>query len=282
MTQLGTVTAPTVEVEPESVTVSWTQVANADTYNLTFYPDLPDTSVNYDLADANIGTNPLVYTRTPGTGSTSQKIPVQSSGSASGLRSGVNYKVTAIAHDSTATYTDSTESAKSTAFKTVGAKQAAAGTQSEVAHRTTNEFTGAAYASAGQTKGQVTYVRNADGTISQTTVDATTSEGATAAARDTADLPSGDMQVLAAKDEGDLQAGEGGGKTLLSDLVVDPTSLTANASVVVNPVTHQMTPITGTERTIPPDFVAAVVREDRILHEIDHTKSYVDKTGGTH
>lgn len=275
MTALGTVTAPTLVKEPEGLEVTWTQVADADTFIITMYPKTPKTSSDYDLAEGTV-----TVTRVAGTGSTSQIVGEP----AFALQPGMLYKASIIAHDSTLVKTNSTESSKTTtAVISPGATNAGAGTAGEVAHQTTNPFTGAAFASAGQSKGQVTYARAGDGTITQTTVDATTSEGATAAARDTADLPNGDMQQTAIKNEGDAAnvtgGGDvGGGATLLSDLVVTPTSLTANASVVVNPVTGVMTAITGTEDGAKLADGRSV-RVDRLLHEIDHTKSTVSKTG---
>lgn len=268
MTALGTVTAPTLVKEPEGLEVAWTQVANADQFIITLYPNTPNGGTPYDTAEGTVTVNKVA-----GTGATTSLVAEPTYK----LQSGVLYKATIIAHQVSGANTDSVESAKTTtAVISPGGKSAAAGSQGEIAHRTTNEFTAAAYASAGQTKGQMTYSRALDGTIQQTTVDATTSVGATAAARDTADLPSGDMQVSVVKDEGDLQAGEGGGKTLLSDLV------SSTGHVSVNPVTGAMTPSSIAEVSAPIDFSGANVQQDRTLHEIDHTKSYVDKSGTSH
>lgn len=363
MTALANVT-PAIEVEPESVTISWTPIGAADQYSLAIYAQDP-ADADYDnketagllpgganpivyasgfavanlaglktavggpyttaaidaatiaaksgdslliayatgsdtivlTADLNIGDTTVHFTSKSPTAdwadeqpivlakAASKVIPMQSSGNATGLRTGVSYKATLVAHVTVSALTDSTE-VLSTAKTTVGALQAAAGTSGEVAHRTTNEFTGAAYLSPTQTKGQVTYAR-VNGIPVATVVDGTTSEGATVAARDTADLPSGDMQQTIHRDEGDSgTAGTGGGDLgggviLVSDIIVTPTDLTANSSVLVNPVTGAMTPITGTEQ-VTRGFDANTVRVDRTLREIDHTKNYVDKSGVAH
>lgn len=262
MTALGTVVAPVLVKEPEGLEVAWTQVANADQYTITMYPQTPKTSVDYDLAEST-----KVVARVAGTGATTELV----GSPANKLQPGVLYKATIIAHQISGANTDSTSAATTVPVISPGGKQAAAGAAGERAHDT-------GIVSAGQTKGQVTYAR-VGSTITQTTVDATTAVGSTATARDTADLPTGDMQQTAIPDEGDTDtATEGGGKTLLSDLVVTPTSLTANAAVLVNPVTGAMTAITGTEDAAKLAD-ARSVRVDRKLHEIDHLKSTVSKSG---
>ncbi len=277
MAALGTVAQPTVEVEPEGQFVTFTQVAGADTYHISVFPETGAATATYNVED---DAQEVVITRVPGTGSTVQKINLV----ASGVNTDKKFVVSILAHDSTAVSTDSAaESTASVAFAIAEPLGAVAGTSGEVAHRTTNEFTGAAYVSAAQTKGQVTYSR-VNGLPSATYDDATSLEGATAAARDTADLPNTDMQQTIIRDEGNTSTSagvEGGGTTLVSDIVVTPTDPTTASSVIVNPVTGAMTPITGTEQ-VTRGFDANTVRTDRLLHEIDNTKSYVDKSGVAH
>jgi hypothetical protein len=261
MTALATVVAPTLVKEPEGLEVAWTQVANADQYTITMYPQTPKTSSDYDLAEST-----KVVSRVAGTGATTELV----GSPANKLQAGILYKATITAHQVSGANTDSTSAATTTAVKASGATGAAAGTSGETAHSTTNPFTGAAYASAGQTKGQVTYAR-VGGVVTQTTVDATTSVGATAAARDTADLPSADMQQTIIPDEGDTQAGEGGGKTLVSDIV------SSTGTVTINPSTGAMTANSLTE--VAPALANQGTRVDRLLHEIDHTKNTVSATG---
>src|ERR1043166_9368755 len=162
MTALSTPNAPTIDVVgADEVKVTWTQVADADTYILKVYPKLPKTSADYDLEDEG---RALTVTRTPGTGSTEAFMIVRPENGSPESAGNNNMKFTVTAHDSTDAKTDATSS-KSSAANVVEPEPGSA-TEAAVA-------TDSGIASAGQTYGKYSYTRELDGTVSQTLVNVT-------------------------------------------------------------------------------------------------------------
>jgi hypothetical protein len=213
MAALGTVGTPAVTDEGDgAASVAFTQVAGADTYIIKVYPKVPHTSTDYDLEDTD---GRHTTTRVAGTGATTELIHIP-------LDLGNpthSYKVTVIAHDSTAVATDSAASTASDNFVAHTAEERDE-TFAPVVAETTNPFTGRPFAFAGATYGIATFGRNSDGTVYQSLGGGTNSGSAGGVLNGTGDTRARDAGLVTAA------------KVLASDLKVKLTDPTQSAGGV--------------------------------------------------